>query len=214
MSNRKSFIIHKDSLSVIDSLSDEEAGQLLKAIKSYQLNEEYSLTRIVDLVFTPFKNQFLRDDEKYTETCERRAIAGSKGGKQKVANASKCKQKVANVAESKSKSKNDSDSKSDSKRKAFKPPEFKQLCDYIREKGYTVSPNQWMSHYESNGWMVGRNKMKDWKAAVRTWNNRNKENEANNRNNQQSKAERFTSKLDEIAAKDIAENGFTHSLDN
>ena len=42
---------------------------------------------------------------------------------------------------------------------------------YAREKGYalTFTAEQWHDYYESNGWKVGRNAMKDWKAAVRTW---------------------------------------------
>ena len=35
--------------------------------------------------------------------------------------------------------------------------------------GYTVNVNAWFAHYEANGWRVGRNPMKDWKAAIRTW---------------------------------------------
>lgn len=119
MQNRKSFIIHKDSLDILDKLSDEQAGKLFKAIKFYQkTNEIPKLDFTLDLVFTPFFNQFVRDDQDYKNTCEARRIAGSKGGKQKVANASKSKQKVANLADSDSKSKNDSDSdsKSDGKK--------------------------------------------------------------------------------------------------
>ncbi len=112
---RKSFVLHKDSLDILPDLTDEQAGKLFKAIHLYQIDEGLNLDQITKMVFLPFKNQFIRDNEKYTETCERRAIAGSKGGKQKVANASKCLQKVANVADSVSKSvsKNKSDSVSE-----------------------------------------------------------------------------------------------------
>jgi len=109
---RKSFVLHKDSLDILPDLTDEQAGKLFKAIHLYQIDEGLNLDQITKMVFLPFKNQFIRDNEKYTETCERRAIAGSKGGKQKVANASKCLQKVANLADSVSKS--DSKNKSDS----------------------------------------------------------------------------------------------------
>tara|TARA_R110000851_G_scaffold186975_5_gene336449 strand:+ start:981 stop:1283 length:303 start_codon:yes stop_codon:yes gene_type:complete len=93
--NKKSFLIHIDSLDILDDLTNGQAGVLFKAIKAYQHEEEYNLDSIVKIAFSPFKNQFLRDDEKYVKTCERRAIAGSKGGKQKVANASNSKQEVA-----------------------------------------------------------------------------------------------------------------------
>jgi hypothetical protein len=112
-SKRKSFVLHKDSLDILPDLTDDQAGKLFKAIHAYQIDAEISLDQITKMVFLPFKNQFIRDDEKYLETCERRAVAGSKGGKQKVANASNCKQKVANVADSVSKSKSVSKSVSD-----------------------------------------------------------------------------------------------------
>jgi hypothetical protein len=115
---KKSFVLHVDSLDVLDELTNEQAGILLKAMRDYHNEEETPLDALTKIVFCPFKNQFNRDSLKYQTTCERRANAGSMGGKQKVANvanASKPKQKQANVAESVSVSKNDSDSVNDSK---------------------------------------------------------------------------------------------------
>jgi hypothetical protein len=112
---KKSFVLHVDSLDVLDELTNEQAGMLLKAMRDYHNEDETPLDALTKIVFCPFKNQFNRDSLKYQTTCERRANAGSMGGKQKVANASKPKQKVANVAESVSVSKNDSDSVNDSK---------------------------------------------------------------------------------------------------
>lgn len=51
----------------------------------------------------------------------------------------------------------------------FTPPTRDEVAAYIAEKGYSVDPDHWMAHYESNGWKVGSNPMKDWRAAVRTW---------------------------------------------
>ena len=112
---RRSFLLHIDSLDVLDELSNEEAGKLLKAMRDYHNDEEMQLDALTKIVFSPFKNQFNRDSLKYKTTCERRANAGSMGGKQKVANASKPKQKAANVAENDNVSKNVNvnDSKSD-----------------------------------------------------------------------------------------------------
>lgn len=64
-------------------------------------------------------------------------------------------------------------------RKVFVPPSVEEVKQYCKENGYTVNPVKFVSYYTSNGWMVGRNKMKDWKAAVRTW--QSKENENGNR---------------------------------
>ena len=51
----------------------------------------------------------------------------------------------------------------------FKKPEKADVFFYIRENNYNVDIEKWFSHYEANGWKVGKNPMKDWQAAVRTW---------------------------------------------
>ena len=112
---RKSIIVHLDSLEVLSELTNEQAGILFKAIKSYANGIEPELDFSMKIAFLPFKNQFIRDSEKYDKTCEVRRVAGSIGGKQKVANASKSKQKVANLADSDSKNKNNSKKDSDNK---------------------------------------------------------------------------------------------------
>jgi uncharacterized phage protein (TIGR02220 family) len=112
---RQSFILHIDSLCVLEDLTNEQRGELFNAIYCYQVGEEITLTPIVKIAFSQFKNQFIRDEEKYKKTVEARKQAGSMGGKQRVANqanASKSKQNIANQADSDSKNKNKSDSKS------------------------------------------------------------------------------------------------------
>jgi hypothetical protein len=51
----------------------------------------------------------------------------------------------------------------------FKKPTIEDVKTYMKELGMNDISERWMSHYESNGWLVGKNKMKDWKASVRTW---------------------------------------------
>ena len=85
---------------VIDKLTDEQAGKLIKAIYEYvATGNTPQLDMTIDLVITPFITTLDKNKEKYEATCKKRAEAGAKGGKQKVANASKCKQNVANVAD-------------------------------------------------------------------------------------------------------------------
>jgi len=54
-------------------------------------------------------------------------------------------------------------------RSTFTPPTLSEVAAYCQERNRGVNPDKWMAHYESNGWMVGKNKMKSWQAAVRTW---------------------------------------------
>lgn len=51
----------------------------------------------------------------------------------------------------------------------FTPPTLTEVQAYIQEIKSQVDPQRFIDFYASKGWMVGRNKMKDWKAAVRTW---------------------------------------------
>ena len=56
----------------------------------------------------------------------------------------------------------------------FKPPTLEEVQAYCAERGNLVDAQSFVDFYESKGWYVGKNKMKDWKAAVRTWERRNK----------------------------------------
>ena len=49
------------------------------------------------------------------------------------------------------------------------PPTLEEVTAYCQERNNNVDPERWFNYYTSNGWKVGRNPMKDWKAAVRTW---------------------------------------------
>jgi hypothetical protein len=53
--------------------------------------------------------------------------------------------------------------------RAFAPPSLEQVIDYCNERRNGVNPQKWYNFYLAKGWMVGKNKMKDWQAAVRTW---------------------------------------------
>lgn len=58
--------------------------------------------------------------------------------------------------------------------KRFTPPTVDEVRAYCQERGNNVDPQRFVDYYSSNGWMVGKSKMKDWKAAVRTWEQREK----------------------------------------
>lgn len=51
----------------------------------------------------------------------------------------------------------------------FTPPTISEVSAYCQERGGIVDPQAWMDHYTANGWRVGKNPMKDWRASVRTW---------------------------------------------
>ena len=56
----------------------------------------------------------------------------------------------------------------------FVPPSVEEVASYCFERHNSVDPESFVNFYASKGWMVGKNKMKDWKAAVITWEKREK----------------------------------------
>lgn len=56
-----------------------------------------------------------------------------------------------------------------SKSKRFTPPTLEEVSSYCSERNNNVNPQKFIDFYQSKDWMVGKNKMKDWKACVRTW---------------------------------------------
>lgn len=51
----------------------------------------------------------------------------------------------------------------------FTPPSLQEVTSYCAERGNHVDAQRFVDYYTSNGWKVGKNQMKDWRAAVRTW---------------------------------------------
>ena len=101
MGKKDSFVLYTDQKAVIDKLSNEQAGQLIKAIYTYiETGQLPTLDMTLDLVITPFITTIDRDKKKYEEISRVRANASkSKQKKQMITNGSKC---------------NDSDSDTDS----------------------------------------------------------------------------------------------------
>ncbi|MBQ8505775.1 MAG: hypothetical protein IJ492_05860, partial [Clostridia bacterium] len=53
--------------------------------------------------------------------------------------------------------------------KTFVPPSYDDVAGYIKKKGYTVDPKRFISYYTANGWMISKNPMRNWQAAVDSW---------------------------------------------
>ena len=188
MSDKKSFVMYESWGAAIEKMSNEQAGELIKAIYAYQKDpdavpEDPALAFVFELI----KQQLDADSQRYKEACAARSEAGKKGGRPKV-NASDKKQMVSEESKKskcfsekakKADNEYDNDLKENTidgvKEKRFAPPTLENVSEYCREMGYTnVDAARFIDFYTSNGWMVGKNRMKDWKAAVRNWDRREK----------------------------------------
>ena len=100
--------------------------------------------------------------------------------------------------------------------KKFIKPTYLMVAAYCIEKKNGVDAAAFIAHYDSNGWKVGKNPMKNWKAALTTWSKRNgSERQGQNTGfDTRSRAKKVSDKLDEIAREDIERNGFASELDS
>lgn len=183
--DKNSFLMYVDWNDMIEELDDQSRGQLLLAIMRYQSGAELPEMDIgAKVAFAQIRNQFRKDEEKYSRTVANRSAAGKLGGRPK-ANASAEKQKKqmlfeeSNTKQTEAK-KADNDNVNDNvlkentlkgvKEKRFAPPTPENVRGYCREMGYAnVDAERFVDFYAAKDWMIGKNRMKDWKAAVRNW---------------------------------------------
>ncbi|MBP5248653.1 MAG: hypothetical protein J6Y20_10045 [Lachnospiraceae bacterium] len=163
----------------IQTLSDEEAGRLMKAIWGYTMSGElHELTGAEKGIFALVLMTLNMDEEADNDISKKRALAGAKGGKQKVANQANAIFATEDcVIEANATNKNKNKERDIERnipsvyqeRKRFMPPTLEEVAAYCRERNNNVDPEKFIDFYSSKGWKVGNQPMKDWKACVRTW---------------------------------------------
>lgn len=171
---KKSFVLHCDSLSILDKLTDEQCWKLLKKMRSYHNWNDYEPNDIIiDIAFESFKNQFDRDLEKFNNVCDRNASNWAKWWRPKknpenpVGYLGKS-ENPEKPKKAESDSDSDNDKENDNINKKNIPPDFSEIVDYCKSRGNEVDPEKRYNFYASKWRMVGKNKMVDWRAAVRT----------------------------------------------
>lgn len=106
------------------------------------------------------------------DTSARKAASGMKGGSNQSASKTEANRKQA-AREKENEKEGEKENENECYKRAgarcFAPPSLDDVRAYCQERNNNVDAEAWFAHYESNGWKVGKNPMKDWKAAVRTW---------------------------------------------
>lgn len=188
MKGKSTFNAYCDWQETFEALTDEQAGQLAKHLFRYVNDQDPEPPNpLIKAVFASIKATLKRDLSKWVKVVERNRANGSKGGRPKQTQYNPNKPTGLNGnPKNPNKPDRDRDRDRDKDRdkeviikrggtKKFVPPTLQEVDDYVCLKNYQIDPERFISYYESNGWMVGRNKMKDWKAAVRNWASRSKE---------------------------------------
>ena len=187
MANRSSCLIYDSWGILIRNLPDEIAGILIKMVLEYAFEGGTSPSPddSINAMFFMIKDKMDEDKEAYEEEIRRRSEAGKKGMSKRwdksitkdntlitedntlITEDNKAYQDVTNITDSVSISK-DID-KGNRERSAFRPPDVSEVRSYCQERKNKVDPERFVDFYTSKGWLVGKSKMKDWRAAVRNW---------------------------------------------
>ena len=170
----KCWFVYYSWIEAIDSLSDSEAGRLLKCCLKYSSTGEGAILSGNERpIWLMIKPQIDRDNARAEEISQKRKEAGAlsrSNCNQLQANATNCNQVNKRRGEEKKRREEESIVKAP----AFTPPSLEEISAYCAERQNGVDPQHFLDYYTSNGWKVGRNSMKDWKAAVRTWEQKNR----------------------------------------
>lgn len=174
-----------DSSATIDLLSDAEAGRLFKAVMHYANGQIDELPGQERLVFAMLKTQIDRDTASYQSFIDKQRLNGQKGGRPK--NPSLLNENPNNPSLFEKTQKSQDKDKEEDKEKdikentpkgvqkktvRFSPPTIEEVEVYCKERNNNVNPQRWFDFYSAKGWKIGNNPMRDWKAAVRTWEQR------------------------------------------
>lgn len=173
----------------LEKLSDQEVGRLVRSLLEYgETGETEELTGRESIAFDFIADDINRAKAAYEERCAKNQRNIEKRYARQddatVYDGIRTNTDVYETYQTKTKTKTKDKPKnntlppngvSDARAKRFTPPTLDDVSAYVRERGSNVDPQRFLDFYASKGWMVGKNPMKDWKAAVRTWEKRNSE---------------------------------------
>lgn len=170
---RDSVVFYRSFYDAIKNIPKDNQLEVYNAIMDYSMyGVDPDITGIALALFLAFKPQIDANNERY--------VNGTKGGRPKKEKPMVFKDgenKKPMVSENletekpneKENVKEKENIKENIKRKIFQAPTAEDVRKYCVERGNKVDPQSFVDFYESKGWMIGKNHMKDWKAAVRTW---------------------------------------------
>lgn len=172
---REYFCAYHSYIKQCKGLSDGELGRLFRALLEYSASGKVpELNGRESVAFDFMSANIDRDAESYKDTCNRNRENISKRYERIRANTSvyetyQEKEEEKEKEELLKKDISNEISKKSTRQKKFVPPTVEEVAAYCLERKNKVDAAYFVDHYTSNGWKVGKQNMKDWKAAVRTW---------------------------------------------
>ena len=162
--------LYHSYLDAMEALGDAERGRLVTAMINHSLRREIGeLSGNERYIWPMIRSQIDRDREAYAQKCET-----NKNNRQRPSTTVNDRQRTMTIVdkeEGKGEEKEEySPPKSPSRGgKRFVQPTVEEVRAYCEERQNGIDAQSFVDFYTSKGWLVGKNPMKDWKAAVRTW---------------------------------------------
>ena len=172
---REYFCAYHSYIKQCKGLSDSELGRLFRALLEYSASGKVpELNGRESVAFDFMSANIDRDAESYKDTCNRNRENVSKRYERIRPNTTvyetyQEKEEEKEKEELLKKDISNEISKKSTRQKKFVPPTVEEVAAYCLERKNKVDAAYFVDHYTSNGWKVGKQNMKDWKAAVRTW---------------------------------------------
>ena len=175
---REYVCLYHSYLKSVEPLNDAERGRLFTACLTYSMTgAEPDLRGNERFVWPTIREQIDRDTKKYSDFCKKQqenirkrwdttVYDGTSGIPDDTKHTKEKEKEKAKILSSPNVE--DSIARTPA-RKRFTPPTLAEVTAYCRERQNAVDPQRFIDYYTANGWKVGKNSMKDWKAAVRTW---------------------------------------------
>lgn len=183
---REYFCAYHSYLASLEPLNDAEVGRLFRSLLIYsETGAAPELRGNERFIFPMMKDQIDRDTQKYIAFTQKQAECGKKGGRPKKPTLLEETQKTQPFFEEpkKPKEKEKEKEKENIKErlpngnpKKSIPPSVEEVAAYCRERGNGINAESFVDFYTARGWKYNGNQpMKDWRAAVRTWEQRRKQ---------------------------------------
>jgi len=174
---RDTFIFYRSFKESMSDLSDKDKLIMYEAISDYSLDlKEPKLTGFPKALFSLIRPILDANIQRWKNGRKGGAPIGNLNAKKQPRNDRKTTEKQPNKDVNKDKEYNIENANIETKvsngadkSTRFVPPSLIDVQEYIQKNNYSVDALTFIDFYTSKGWMVGSNKMKDWKAAVRTW---------------------------------------------
>jgi len=170
---RDSFVFYRSFYEAMEGLSDAEKGKCFDALANYAINGVYpeGMEPVVRLFFTLAKPQIDKNNQRFEN--------GKNGGRKTNQTETETKpnknqtetkpEANVNVNVNVEKEKDTLKCVQKEKVKNFVKPTHDEISQYCLESGNNIDVGRFYDFYECKGWKVGKNPMKDWRAAVRNW---------------------------------------------